>query len=105
MIEIITCECGSADGLARKLLRKVTPDYMSYPVHKGKRAAVALLDSLPEEIRNTETIHKLYELVQIKSKFVVVIGYDEGSVAWANVVNGSAKEFLDGEIILEKYMV
>lgn len=104
MIQIITCECGSAEGLARKLLRGVTSDYLTYPVYKGKAKSRGVLDSLPDYVRETETIAKLYELLANKSKYVVVIGYDDHSVGWADVMHGTPKEFLDGQVILEKYM-
>lgn len=104
MLVAFICTCSNAETLARGVFKKAgVRDYMSVPVYRGKEKLRALMNSLPEGARRSLGAQTLVDFVRERGSFVLIIGYTEDNLVWANAKRSSAKEQLDAEIIASRY--
>ena len=104
MIFVITCTCGGAERTARDVLNKGgMPNYMEFPITKGKQASLKVLDSLKPVYGARTEFNALYGYVKKTGRFVVVIGCSDNIFRWSDVSRGAIKERIDGEIIVSEF--
>lgn len=106
MIALLSCTCGGSEHLLRGTLRGAKGvDWLNAPIYKGKDAAKAFFDSLPEGIANFPEIKALQSSISHRSRYAVVLGYNENGAIWTDVTAGSIKNKLDAQIIAEKFSI
>lgn len=100
MLAVIACNCGSSDSIAHSFLQKIGyKDWLTIPVEKGKDRSLSALNYLPpaqekEELRN---------FLKNASKWVVIIGYDDATVRWADIAHNLPKSKIDAEFIVNEF--
>lgn len=104
MIMLLTCDCGGAEEMVRRPLKKAgVEDWLGVPLRKGATSVKLFLDQLPEEVQETVMVGALRELLESKSNYAVVFGWDETGVTWTNVSDGTITSPLDAEAIVERF--
>ena len=100
MIGVVACQCGSSESLARSFLKSVNyPDWMNIPIHKGKEKSLAFLNQLPPVPEK----EMLVNFIKGASRWVVIIGYDENTVKWSNIVHNPIKSKIEAEFIVKNF--
>lgn len=103
MIKVVTCTCGGAERTARDVLLKGDmPDYMEYPITKGKSQSLKELEELPDEYKAKPEYKAMLNYIRNSGRFVIILGYKDGAMRWADVSRGTIKEKIDGEIIVSE---
>ena len=104
MIAVLTCKCPNADTIARNFLKTHGyPDWLTIPLHRGVLASHEFLKTLPETAEGPDHLLPLEDFIGHVSKYVVILGYTDHSLAWSNIFSSSAKAQADAEIILEQF--
>lgn len=104
MILVLTCTCGGAERLARKVLKRAGyANWLNIPIYKGKEKSKSALSSIPNEYLLNSRTCSLGSYIDNKSKYVVVFGYGDGIVRWSDVASGGVKEQIDVDIIVDKF--
>lgn len=100
MITVVTCACGSSDSMARNFLRSVNyPEWMTVPIHRGKEKSRSILNQLP----STPEKEMLDNFLKNASKWVVIIGYDQGSMKWSDISHNAPKSHIEAEFVVKNF--
>lgn len=101
MITVITCSCGFADSKARNFLKSVDyPDWMNIPIHRGKNKSFSVLNQLPP----TPEKEMLQHFLEVSSKWVVIIGYDDQSMKWSDISHNAPKSTIEAEFVVRNFL-
>ena len=104
MILLLACNCGGVVPLLRGVLKEAGCDgWLDVPVYQGKKYALETLEQFPEYYRKLPQWGALYDSINNRSSFAVVIGYDKDNFRWSDVVMGDLKSNLDGQIIAKQF--
>lgn len=104
MIQLLTCDCGGAEPLARSVLKTAgVKDWLKTPIARGRQKATEWLDSLPETLKQTPEYQALQLSLKGRGKFSVVVGFSTTEFKWADVGSGRINEKLDGEVIAKHF--
>lgn len=105
MLLLLGCSCSGVDGLLRGALRDAgITDWLDPPIVKGKKKSLETLTQFPEYYRNLPQWGALYDSINTRSSFAVVIGYDAEQFRWADVAMGDLKSKLDAEVIASHFV-
>lgn len=100
MLAIVSCTCGGAESLARQVLKDGGCNYwIDVPIYQGPETFNCFMDSLPEKVKESEEAEILKFHVGMSGSYVIIVGYTENKLVWADVKNGGIKDRLDAEII------
>lgn len=102
MIGVVTCTCGSSEGLARKILRESgLNNWMDIPVIRGKDLSKRQI--LPYQ--SLTNARELLAFISNHSKYVVVYGYDADNnvFEWRDCASGSVKEKIEAEALIKAF--
>lgn len=104
MILLLACNCGGVIPLLRGVLREAgVENWLDAEVYQGKKYALETLEQFPEYYRNLPQWGALYDSINNRSSFAVIIGYDQDNFRWADVAMGDLKSSLDGQIIAKQF--
>lgn len=99
-IKIVTCQCGSTEQLARRLLQRAGYEgWMTIPVIKGKEKSRSVAQSLagyPEA-------QMLDNYLKDASKWVVIIGWNENGCRWSDIAHHAPRSEVDAKLIVETF--
>ena len=105
MIQLLTCDCGGAEPIARSVLKSAgVENWLKIPIARGRQNALKWLESLPQELQRTPEHGALMLSLKGRGKFSVVVGYSGDEFKWADVGSGRLNEKLDGEVIAKHFM-
>lgn len=98
-----SCTCHSAEGLARKVLREgKCPYWTDVPVFQGKDKFRQIADLIPQPTLQKE-LNAIYNYVDDRSSYVLIIGYTDKQIEWVDVKHGDVASRLDGGIIAREF--
>lgn len=102
-LAIVSCSCGGAENLARRVLQKGGCKYwLEVPIFKGKEKLKDFFAFIPPTI--PEKDREILKIgVKDKSSYVLIVGYDENHMIWADLKSGGIKSQLDGEVITSEF--
>lgn len=104
MILLLTCSCNGVIPLMRGTLRSAgIQDWLDYPIYQGKKYALQTLDQFPDYYKNLPEWGALYNSIERRSSFAVVVGYDANNFRWADIAMGDIKSKIDGEVIIKGF--
>ena len=104
MILVVTCTCGGAENLARTALKNGGhPNWLNLSIAQGKKQSEYVLDTLKSKFENVASYQALKDFIQKRSRYVVIIGHDDKTFAWTDIANGTLKDRLDAELLVEKF--
>lgn len=104
MIQLLTCDCGGAEPLARSVLKSAgIENWLKVPIVRGRTNALNWLENLPEELKALPEYGALMLSLKGRGKFSIVLGYTSDEMKWADVGSGRLNEKLDGEIIASHF--
>ena len=102
MLVGLICDCGGAEPLIRSVFKEAgLGNWLSVPVSKGKKASLEFLES--RGMTDNPTLSALAYHIRQASAFVVVLGWDNAEIRWADVHNGGIKNRLDAQIIASQF--
>lgn len=104
MIKVVTCTCGSAEGLVRQALHRY--EYKKWaviPLIQGKAQSLSALEGLMREYPESDELKALYAHINNSSKWAVIIGYKNDSVEWSDISRGDIASDVRAEVIVEKF--
>lgn len=97
---VLTCMCGGVENLSRNVLRRNgDPNYMSTPLYRGRDKSLSALNTIPQ----FPELDVLRQFLKAHTKYAIVLGYDDKSFRWANMVSAHVDEKIDAELIIDKY--
>lgn len=100
---VLSCTCGSAEGLARKVLREgKCPYWTDVPVFQGKDKFKQVSELIPQSAPRKE-LNDIYNYIDDRSSYVLIIGYTDKQIEWADVKHGDVASRLDGGIIAREF--
>lgn len=104
MIAILTCKCASALPKARKFLQEGgVEDWIEIPIYEGKHSAKQFISSLPDGLNAYPSLDALTNMINTVGRFIVILGYDDEELSWADIGHGDTKGKIDAELILERF--
>lgn len=104
MLILLVCNCGGAEPLARSVLKEAgVKDWLTTSLVRGHKNCLEWINKLPSTTRNLDVTDALFMMIKNKSKFAVVVGYDDDHFRWADVANGDLKSKLDGQVIAKQF--
>lgn len=100
MLVVLTCTCGGAETLARRILKKCgVGNWLSIPIYQGQKDCLDWCSGR----KNLNNIEILEEFIKNNSVYVLMVGYTDEGLIFANVKNGSLKEEIEAEAIISKF--
>lgn len=104
MIAVLTCKCASALPKARKFLQEGgVEDWIKIPIYEGKYSAKQFISSLPDGLNAYPSLDALTNMISAVGRFIVILGYDDKELSWADIGHGDTKGKIDAELILDKF--
>lgn len=102
MIMALTCSCGGAEPLVRKVFRAThNPNWLNIPIYKGDKAKAKIIE-LANTYQDTQ-FQVLRNYISSKSTYAVILGFDEQNVRWVDVSMGDNNSLIKGQIIVEDF--
>lgn len=93
-IEILTCNCGGVENLARKFLRPLVPNYMQIPLYQGQKAR--------ERAQQLDPDGALPQFLTKRGRYVVIVATDTKPPLWENIGSGDNTSKIRAEILVKK---
>ena len=104
MLILLVCNCGGAEPLARSVLKEAgVKDWLVTSLVRGNKNCLEWINKLPSATRNLDVVDALFMMIKNKSRYAVIVGYDDEHFRWSDVANGSIKAKLDGEVIAKQF--
>lgn len=104
MILVLACHCAGALPKARKFLQNnYVKNWIDVPVYIGKESSLNLISKFSEDTNAYPSIDALRNLVRNVSRFIIIIGYDDERMEWADIAHKDSKSMADAERILEQF--
>lgn len=104
MILILTCECHSAEPLVRTALQEANiPDWMTYPVHKGKEHCKAILERFPEPYHTLLAFNALLDYLDRTSSYAIIVAYDDRSFYWSDIHSNAPQDRFQADTLLKQF--
>lgn len=108
MLAVVSCTCGSAEGLARAVLKEGgDKHFLTTPIYKGKKEFERFLDDMKAAYPGSRAIddglYALSQYVSPKSSYVVIVGTDGVNFEFQDVKDGTIRSRLDGETLVAAY--
>lgn len=102
MIAVFGCKCNNAIPIARKVLANAEiEEWLEIPIHKGHDLAKELIPQM-----NTRAVlnrEELLDYILHRSSYVVIVGWDENELQYADVASGSPMDLSLGKVIAKDY--
>ena len=100
-ISLVTCDCGSAEGLIRQALHKYEYKcWATEPISKGKSSSLAKIEELIRKMPDSVELKALFSHVKNNSKWCVIIGYDGKVAKWSDISKHDMKSDIEAEAIV-----
>lgn len=98
MLAILSCKCPTAPMRIRRFLQQNgIEDWLDLPIYMGKESIAQILPYLPGD-------HEaIYRFIQSKARYILVVGYTEDRMEWADIAHGDLTEQVNAELILERF--
>lgn len=104
MIAILACQCATSELKARRVLKDGgVNDYLGVRCYLGRNSINIALDNMPEGIKTTSGWRALRELINTKSSYSVIVGWDSHKLRWSNIYTGKIEDIVPGEQIAEYF--
>lgn len=104
MIALITCDCGSAEGLIRQALHKYEyKGWATQPIFKGKMQSLKKIEELIRQYPDRPEISALFAHVNNNGKWVVILGYDKDGAKWSDISRKDMKSDIEAEAIISRF--
>lgn len=104
MLAILVCQCASSELKARRVLKDAgIKNYLGVRCYLGKTNINIGLDNMPDNIKNTSEWRALKEMINTKSSYSVIVGWDSDKMRWSNIYTGKIEDVVPGEQIAEYF--
>lgn len=106
MIILLTCSCGSAEGLIRQALHKYGyKNWAMEPITQGKTKCLSVIEELIRKSPDDDNFRSLYSHINNNGKWCVILGYDtSGNSRWSDISKHDLKSDVEAEAIVEKFL-
>lgn len=99
MLVGLTCTCNGSETLVRRVFKKCgLSDWMKIPIYQGQTDCLAWV----EAHKNLEDAPVLYDFIKNNSIYVLVVGFTDDFLMFANIKNGSLKEQIEAEALITR---
>lgn len=106
MIYGVTCSCGGAVPMVRKVFKKAgIENWLDIPVYEGKRGLREFCESLTEVQKSMYGYEVLMTHLENKGSYAIVVGISNDEFRWADIKGGGIKDKLDAEIIAQDFAI
>lgn len=103
-LALVLCNCHNAAPIAYGVLQEAgVKDYLSVPVYKGQQKSREFLDSFSPEHKELEDWKEASRIVNCRSSYSIIVGYNENGIVCAEVGHGQASDRADGLVIAQKF--
>ena len=93
-IEILTCNCGGVENLARRFLRPLVANYMQIPLYRGQKAR--------ERAQELDPDGALPQFLNKRGRHVVIVITDTNPPMWENIGSGDNTSKIRAEILVKR---
>lgn len=104
MISIVTCECGSSEGLVRQALHRYKyKKWGTEPITKGKTQSLQVVEDLLRKYPRNPQLEALFSHINNTGKWAVILGYNDSGVKWSDISHNDMQSDVDAELIVENF--
>lgn len=104
MLAIFACQCATSELKARRVLMDAKiKNYLGVRCYTGKTSINIGLENMPEEVKKSTHWLALRELVNSKSTYSVIAGWDQNQMRWSDIYDGRIESVVPGEKIAEHF--
>lgn len=104
MLAILACQCATSELKARRVLRNVgIKNYLGVRCYLGKISIGIGLENMPEAVRNSTEWRALKDLINSKSSYSVIVGWDQNQMKWSDIYDGRIESVVPAEKIIEYF--
>lgn len=103
-LEILTCDCGGAEELARNCIKDGGyKKFLSVPLYKGPKQADIWFSQLSSVVQGFLETQALMSAIEHKSGYVIIVGWNNKGLVWADIGDGGPADVADGQTIAEAF--
>lgn len=104
MLAIFACQCATSELKARRVLQSSDiKSPLGVRCYTGKRMAEIGLDAMPEAVQNTTEWKAMKSLINDKSSYSIIAGWDDTRLRWSDVYDERIESTVPGEKIAEYF--
>ena len=104
MLAIFACQCATSELKARRVLRDAkVKNYLGVRCYLGKNSINIGLEYMPEDVKSSVEWRALKELINSKSSYSVIVGWDQSNLRWSDIYDGRIESVVPGEQIAEYF--
>lgn len=104
MLALFVCQCANGELKARRVLKDAkVKNYLSVRCYIGKKSIEIGMSSMPENIQKTVEWAAMKDLINQKTSYAIVAGWDANNLRWSDVYDGKIESVVPGEQIAEYF--
>lgn len=104
MLAIFACQCATSELKARRVLKNANiKNYLGVRCYTGKTAITIALENMPEAVKKTTDWRAVKELINTKSGYSVIVGWDEEKMRWSDIYDERIESVVPGEKIAQYF--
>lgn len=104
MLAIFACQCATSELKARRVLRDAgIKNYLGVRCYLGKKSIGIGLENMPDAVKGTTDYRALKDLIETKSGYSVIVGWDTEKMRWSDIYDGKIESVVPGEQIAEYF--